>query len=83
MAVVKEAGKYVFGIGSKTIGALDEVKTAFSSENEQIEELVAQTIEEAVSSLNGAKLVDVDVEIFKKGLALSVLAIAKGVREDG
>lgn len=83
MAVVKKAGKYVFGIGSKTIGILEEAKSALSSENTSIEQLVADTIDEAVSALDGAELIDVDLTLFKKGMALSVLAIAKGVEKDG
>jgi len=83
MAVVKEVGKYVFGIGSKTIGMLDEAKSAFSSENTPIEQLVADAIDEAVSVLDGAELMDVDLTLFKKGMALSVLAVAKGVKKDG
>ncbi len=82
MATSVEVGKYIFGIGSKTIGVLDEAKSAFSGENQPIEELVAATIKEAVDALNGAKVEDVNVTLFKKGIALSVMAVAKGVKNN-
>lgn len=80
MAVALEAGKYILGIGSKTIGFFDEAKSAFSGENQPIEDLVAATITEAIEAINGAQVEDVDVNIFKKGMALSVIAVVKGVR---
>ncbi len=81
MSATYTTGRFVFGIGSKTIGFVDEAKSAFSGENQPIEELVSDTINEAVEALNGAELRDVDIVVFKKGMAVSILAIAKGVRD--
>ena len=68
---------WVVGVGSKTIGWIEEVKDAFNPENPNLEKLVTEAIEEAFQVLNNDEEVkDVKVEVFKKGVALTALAVA-------
>ncbi len=68
---------WVVGVGSKTIGWIEEVKDAFNSENPNLEKLITEAIEEAFQVINDDEEVkDVKVEVFKKGVALAALAVA-------
>jgi len=67
---------WVVGVGSKTIGWIEEVKDAFNSENPNLEKLVTEAVEEAFQVINdGEEVKDIKVEVFKKGMALTALAI--------
>ena len=66
---------WIVGVGSKTIGWVEEVKDAFNPENPNLEKLVTEAIEEAFQVIDDEEVKDIKVEVFKKGMALTALAV--------
>ena len=68
---------WIVGVGSKSIGWIEEAKDAFNPENPNLEKLVTDAIEEAFQVINDDEEVkDIKVEVFKKGMALTALVVA-------